>query len=92
MRVKASRTAGQFDVTDEGQGIEARAGVSLAAQVANWTGLADALCDALGGVRSWRDHPPGMVARDLVVMLVDGGECVSDLAPREAELFNQASG
>ena len=33
-----------------------------------------------------------MVVRDLVVMLIDGGECVSDLAPREAELFGGHAG
>jgi hypothetical protein len=92
VRVKASRTAGRFDVTGDGRGIEARAGLSLPAQVANHTGLTDALRQALGGVRSWRDHHPGVVARDLAVMLVDGGECVSDLAPREAALFDAQAG
>lgn len=92
MRVKASRTAGRFEVTDDAQGIEPRAGMSLPAQVANHTGLTAALSQALGGVRSWRDHDPGKVVRDLAVMLIDGGECVSDEAPYDPELFDQQAG
>ena len=87
VRVKASESAGGFDVTGDGAGLEGRAGLSLPAQLANQVGLTRALRQAVSGVRSWRDHHPGVVARDLAVMLVDGGECVSDLAPRDPVLL-----
>ena len=92
MRVKANRTAGRFDVTDDGSGVEGRAGLSLPAQVANHVGLTRALSEALSGVRSWREHDPGVVARDLAVMLIDGGEATADLAPRDADLFGEHAG
>jgi hypothetical protein len=69
--------------------LENRAGVALPAQVANHVGLTGGLRRALSGVRSWRDHDPG-VARDVAVTLVDGGDCVSDLAARDPELLWRA--
>ena len=92
MRVKGSKSAGRFDVTDDGRGIGNHAGLSLPAQVANHVGLTDRLREAISGVRSWREHDPGVVARDVAVMLIDGGDCVSDLAPRDAELFGEHAG
>jgi len=46
------------------------------AQIADRTGLTA----ALGGLRQRQGgHDPGRVARDLAVMLADGGDCVADL-------------
>jgi hypothetical protein len=59
VRVKASKSAGRFDVSDDGRGLENWAGVTLPAQVANHVGLTGGLRGALSGVRSWRDHDPG---------------------------------
>ena len=43
-------------------------------------GLTAALSGGLAGLKARRrGHDPGRVVRDLAVMLVDGGECVSDL-------------
>src|SRR3954447_5667915 len=43
-------------------------------------GLTAALSAALGEVRERRGrHDPGRVARDLAVMLADGGDCLADL-------------
>jgi hypothetical protein len=67
-------------------------GVALPAQVANHVGSTGGLRRALSRVRSWRDHDPGVVARDLAVMLVDGGDCVSDLAARDPQLFGEHPG
>ena len=57
--MKASKSAGRFDVTDDGRGLENRAGMTLPAQVANHVGLTGGLRQALSRVRSWRDHDPG---------------------------------
>jgi len=56
------------------------AGSILLAQVADKVGLTSALSSRLAGVKQRRrGHDPGVVVRDLAVMLADGGECVSDL-------------
>jgi DDE family transposase len=58
-------------------------------QVADKVGLTKALSLGLAGVKQRRrGHDPGHVVRDLVVMLADGGECVSDLgAVRDQEVL-----
>jgi hypothetical protein len=56
------------------------AGTVLVAQVAEMVGLTSSLSARLAGIKQRRrGHDPGRVIRDLAVMLVDGGECVSDL-------------
>ena len=68
------------EVTSDGAGLVSHAGSALIAQVAEKVGLTRALSRGLTGVkRRRRGHDPGRVFRDLAVMLVDGGECVSDL-------------
>jgi hypothetical protein len=89
--VKRSKRGGGFVVGGDGRGIEGRAGLALAVEVADRIGLTDALSRALGGVRSWRDHDPGVVVRDLAVMLIDGGKAVDHLAPRHPELFGRTA-
>ena len=63
------------------------AGTALVAQVADRVGLTAALSARLAVLKQRRrGHDPGRVIRDLAVMLVDGGECVSDLgAVREQD-------
>ena len=53
---------------------------TLLGQVADKVGLTSALSVRLAGLKQRRrGHDPGVVLRDLAVMLADGGECVSDL-------------
>jgi hypothetical protein len=69
------------DVTAEGAGLVSHAGSALIAQVADKLGLTRALSLGLAGLKQRRrGHDSGRVIRDLVVMLADGGECLSDLA------------
>jgi Transposase DDE domain group 1 len=64
----------------DGAGLVSHAGTALVAQVADKVGLTSALSARLAAVKQRRrGHDPGRVIRDLAVMLVDGGECVSDL-------------
>jgi hypothetical protein len=68
------------EVTSDGAGLVSHAGTALVAQVAEMVGLTAALSLGLAGLKQRRrGHDPGRVMRDLAVMLVDGGECVSDL-------------
>ena len=68
------------EVTSDGAGLVSHVGSALVAQVADKVGLTRALSRGLAAVKQRRrGHDPGRVIRDLAVMLVDGGECVSDL-------------
>jgi hypothetical protein len=75
------------EVTSDGAGLVSHAGSALVAQVAEEVGLTNALSLGLAPIKQRRrGHDPGRVVRDLAVMLVDGGECVSDLgAVREQD-------
>ncbi len=75
------------EVTSDGAGLVSHVGSALVALVAEAVGLTTALSLGLAGVKQRRrGHDPGWVVRDLAVMLVDGGECVSDLgAVREQD-------
>jgi hypothetical protein len=75
------------EVTADGAGLVSHAGSALVAQVADRVGLTQGLSLRLAAVKQRRrGHDPGRVIRDLAVMLVDGGECVSDLgAVREQD-------
>jgi hypothetical protein len=68
------------EVTSDGAGLVSHTGTALIAQLADKVGLTSALSARLAGLKQRRrGHDPGRVIRDLAVMLVDGGECVSDL-------------
>jgi Transposase DDE domain group 1 len=75
------------EVTSDGAGLVSHAGTALVAQVADKVGLTQRLSMRLAQIKQRRrGHDPGRVIRDLAVMLVDGGECVSDLgAVREQD-------
>jgi len=69
-----------LEVTADGSGLVSHAGSALVAQIAEQVGLTRGLSQGLATVKQrQRGHDPGRVLRDLAVMLVDGGECVSDL-------------
>ena len=68
------------DVVPDGDGLVSHAGAGLLAEAADRLGLTDALSGALAPMRGRRGgHDPGRVARDLAVMLADGGDCLADL-------------
>jgi hypothetical protein len=70
-----------------------RAGLGLLARTANRIGLTKALSKAVSGCRSWKDHDPGKVVRDIVLTLADGGDALRHLKVLEgqAELFGQVA-
>ncbi|HEX8160062.1 MAG TPA: transposase [Solirubrobacteraceae bacterium] len=68
------------EVTADGEGLISHAGSALLAQIADKTGLTQALSVRLASLKARRaGHDPGRVVRDLAVMLADGGDCLSDL-------------
>ena len=68
------------EVTSDGEGLVSHAGSALLAQVADKSGLTQALSVRLAGLKQRQSgHDPGRVVRDLAVMLADGGDCLADL-------------
>lgn len=74
-------------VKADGKGQVGHAGSALLVGVADRVGLTGALSAALAPGRERRSaHDPGVVLRDLVVMLADGGECLADLGAMRDQL------
>ncbi len=74
-------------VTADGTGVVAHAGSALLAGTADRVGLTRALSAAMAPTRQRASaHDPGVVLRDLVVMLADGGDCLSDLGALRDQL------
>jgi hypothetical protein len=82
--VQATNTRPRFEVAADAHGICSHAGVVLLAELADRLGLTSELGHRanLGLARpgGGHAHDRGAVLRDLVVLLADGGDCVSDLA------------
>ena len=67
-------------VTADGEGLLSHAGSALLAQIADKSGLTQALSVRLEGLRHrGSGHDAGRVVGDLSVMLADGGGCLADL-------------
>jgi Transposase DDE domain group 1 len=80
----------RLHVSADGTGQVGHAGSALVAGVADRVGLTRALSEAMAPTRERRSaHDPGVVLRDLAVMLADGGDCLADLAAQrdQADLF-----
>jgi len=91
--VQATNPRPRFEVVADGQGICSHVGAALLGELADRLGLTRELGRrANRGMRAG-GHDRGQVLRDLVVMLADGGDCVSDLASLrdQPELFGQVA-
>lgn len=79
-KVKAQTTSQTVEVRADGEGLVSHAGAYLLVELAERTGLTEALSEAMAPSRERRSaHDPGVVLRDLAVSIADGGDCVSDL-------------
>jgi Transposase DDE domain group 1 len=79
--VQRTKAVARVDVTADGDGIVGHAGALLLVELADRLGLTQALGWRAGRGQTRRHrHRAGGVLRDLVVMLADGGDCLSDLA------------
>lgn len=78
--VKRDGLVDKLVVRADGTGQVGHAGSGLLAGVADRVGLTRALSAAMTPTRQRRSvHDRGVVLRDLVVMLADGGDCLADL-------------
>ena len=81
MKVQRDGRNVTVEVASDGEGLVSHAGSALLAQIADKSGLTQALSVRLAALRARRSgHDPGRVMRDVAVMLADGGDCLSDLA------------
>ena len=80
MRVNATARIGRVSVVADGDGLTSRVGTAAIAELADRVGLTSGLSGAVAG-RTTRSSgvDGGRVLRDLVVMLADGGDAVTDL-------------
>ena len=75
MKVQRDGRNVTVEVTSDGEGLVSHAGSALLAQVADKSGLTQALSVRLADLKARRSgHDPGRVVRDLAVMLADGGD------------------
>jgi hypothetical protein len=80
LQVMPTTRVGTVEVTADGEGLVSHAGAALLVEVADRVGLTAALSEACADTRERRSaHDPGRVIRDVVVMLADGGDCVTDI-------------
>ena len=80
MKVNASARIGRMEIVADGAGLTGRVGTAAVAALADRLGLTESLSRALAARTQRRSAiDGGRVLRDLVVMLVDGGDAVSDL-------------
>ena len=81
MRVQRSKPSMPTMITGDGDGVANHTGTRALAELADRSGLTDALDQRPAGRRQRRSrHAPGAVLRDVAVMLADGGAFLSDLA------------
>jgi hypothetical protein len=91
--VQATNTRPRFEVVADDQGVCSHVGAALLGELSDRLGLTGELGRRANlGVRA-DAYDRGQVLRDLVVMLADGGDCVSDLASlrNQPELFGQVA-
>ena len=80
MKVTRSKRKKKVHVVADDTSVVSRAGSALLSGLADRVGLTDALSGAMASTRSRRaGHDPGVVLRDLAVMLADGGDALCDL-------------
>jgi Transposase DDE domain group 1 len=78
--VKRSKRSRRVKVSADGVGVVSHAGVGMLRELAQDTGLAAGVTDALADTYAgpWQ-HAPGRVFTDLAVAIADGGDCVSHI-------------
>jgi hypothetical protein len=88
VQVNATTCLPCVGVSAKGPDLTSRAGTVLLGALADRLGLTEGLTKALRVHTRLVRHEPGRVARDLAVLLADGGDCLTDLgALRDQEVL-----
>jgi hypothetical protein len=93
-KVKNIRAARRVVVTSDGVGVVSHVGSMLVAELADRLGFTMAASEVMAeGSKRSRRHDPGVVLTQMAVMLVDGGDCLSDLQSlrNQPELFGEVA-
>ena len=78
--MKATKWRPALKVTADGKGVVSNAGSRLLAEMADRSGLTDALSEALAPIcKRARRHDPGKVLVDVAVAVASGGDALSDV-------------
>lgn len=94
MKVKDRSRLGSLRIEADREGLVSRSGTALVAELAARLGLASEFSGALSHLARRRSiHAPGQVLCDLATMLIDGGDCISDLGALgdQPDLFGQVA-
>lgn len=94
MRVKHGSRLGSLEIVADQGGLSSRSGSALLPELAARLGLGRELSHGLRQLFSRRPlHDPGRVVVDLATMLIDGGDCVSDLGvlAEQPDLFGRVA-
>ena len=80
LKVHRSSSVRRAKVTFDGKNLVSHAGVALLAELADRSGLTEAMSVAMAecGI-SWHTHDPGVVLTHLGVAIADGADCLADL-------------
>ncbi len=89
--MQATNSRPRFEVVADGQGSSGHVGAALLGELSDRLGLTRELGRRANRAVRAGAHDRGQVLRDVVVMLADGGDCVSDLARLrgQPDLFGQ---
>jgi hypothetical protein len=80
LKVTRSTRKSKVQIVADDTSVVSHAGSALLVELADVVGLTGALSEALSPTRERRSaHDPGVVLRDLAVMLAGGGDCLADL-------------
>ena len=81
LKVHRSRSVRRAKVIPDGKNLVSHAGAALLAELADRSGLTEAMSVAMEdcGI-SWHTHDPGVVLTHLAVAIADGADCLADIA------------
>ena len=90
LKVHRSRSVRRAKVIPDGKNLVSHAGAALLAELADRSGLTEAMSVAMAdcGIY-WHTHDPGVVLTHLAVAIADGADCLADIAAlkEQEELF-----
>jgi Transposase DDE domain group 1 len=94
LKVKNCSPLGSLQIAADGTRLVSRSGTALIPELGARLGLTAKLSESLADLYLRRPaHDPGQIACDLAAMLIDGGECVSDLGAlaEQPDLFGEVA-
>jgi hypothetical protein len=90
LKVHRSRSVRRAKVIPDAKNLVSHAGAALLAELADRSGLTEAMSVAMGdcGI-DWHTHDPGVVLTHLAIAIADGADCLADIAAlkEQEELF-----